>query len=108
MFNKVDSYAEFYVAYNSNYLGYVAMYANDKIGKTAYITLIGVRPCFQNNHIGHALLQTCIEEANIRKMQWIKLEVRDSNANAIRFYEKNGFQYQSRCSEYSFYMCKTL
>lgn len=108
LFNKIDKFAEFIVAYDEEALGYVAMYANDKKGKVAYITLIGVRPQYRGKHVGKRLLMECCKIALSQGMKEIKLEVRNKNEKAMTFYEKNGFKVISSASERSVYMSRAL
>ena len=106
--SKINAAAEFFVAYNENVLGYAAMYANDISTKTAYITLIGVRTEYQNNHVGKSLLMECLNIAKIRGMKKLRLEVLSDNLNAIRFYKKNGFVKEDSATSNSVYMVRNV
>lgn len=108
LFNKIDKFAEFIVAYDEDVLGYAAMYANDNEGSVAYITLIGVRPQYQGEHVGRQLLMRCCEIALSQGMKEVKLEVRNENKKAVAFYQKNGFKIISSASEKSSYMSLVL
>ncbi|MBE5948037.1 MAG: GNAT family N-acetyltransferase [Lachnospiraceae bacterium] len=109
LFSKINKFAEFIVAYyRGELVGFSAMYANDKIDKTAYITLIAVRTEFQGIHIGEALIKKCEEIALKKEMVAIKLEVNKSNTRAISFYRKNGFDKLEDDTQTSFYMLKKL
>ena len=101
---KIDALAEFLVAYNSEILGYAAIYANDIENEIAYITLIAVRPEYQKKNIGSRLMQSCIKIAKQRGMKGIKLEVKNSNKGAISFYERWGFKFLSACTADSSYL----
>jgi ribosomal protein S18 acetylase RimI-like enzyme len=63
-----------------------------------------VREKYQRQHIGGQLINWCKESALKRGMKRIRLEVLDSNEKAIRFYEKEGFIFEKKCSENSRYM----
>ncbi len=53
---------------------------------------IAVRPDRQNQGIGGRLLDFLVAEARHRRADRIRLEVRPSNAAAIRLYEKQGYR----------------
>lgn len=108
LFEKINNYAEFIVAYNLDILGYAAMYANDRDNRTAYISLIAVDKTKQGCGIGSSVLQACIGTAYEKGMHIIKLEVKKDNKKAIKFYERNGFTKLEDCSAESIYMQKVL
>ena len=109
LFSKICNYAIFIEACaNDSPLGYAAMYANDIKSRVAYLTLIAVRPDYQNMGIGSALLAKCVCCAKDYNMKLLRLEVRKRNANAISFYKKNGFVIEKECSDISFYMLRKL
>ena len=89
-------------------LGYAAMYANDLVTKTAYISLICIKPEAQGLHIGSKLIQRCFEIAKLKGMTRIKLEVLNSNFRAIAFYSHHGFQLDSYTNYNTQYMMRTL
>lgn len=109
IFRKIDQNAFFIAAVvNKNYVGYAAIYANDQDEKTAYISMIGVLKDMQRMHIGSKLLEKCIEVSKEQAMEKIRLEVLDENQKGIRFYQKNGFVLEKKCSEKSSYFVKVL
>lgn len=108
LFEKINNYAEFIIAYNLDILGYAAMYANDMDNRTAYISLIAVDKTKQGCGIGSSVLQACIGTAYEKGMHIIKLEVKKDNKKAIKFYERNGFTKLEDCSAESIYMQKVL
>lgn len=109
LFAKIDSSAEFLAAYRQQeVLGYIALYANDLAGKTAYVTLLAVRPEAQNMHIGSALMKAAMELAAERGMERIRLEVSLNNEKAIRIYEKAGFVKEEETGKGSVYMVCSL
>ncbi len=92
IFDKIDKYAEFYVASSEgDVCGYAAMYNNDMDAKTAYITMICVRDIYQGRHIGSELMAACIDSAEKTGMKAVRLEVAKANLKAAAFYEKAGF-----------------
>lgn len=85
----------FIFAYQGNVsIGYCVLYANNSETRNAYISLIAVRPEYQNLHIGKQLIETCLQIAESYGMQTCSLEVRKNNTSAIRFYQRNGFVFQ--------------
>ena len=58
----------------------------------ATITNIAVREDFRGRGIGAMLLKEALDEAGRRDISAVTLEVRKSNAPAIRLYEKFGFE----------------
>ena len=105
---KLYCNAEVFAAVDVSVLGFIAFYANDRKSKISYITQIAVKPKSQNKHIGKELLDLCIEASNVYGMKGIKLEVYKDNSKAIRFYERNGFEFCGEASVESMYMMKRL
>lgn len=70
-------------------LGYIGMYAALEEGE---ITNAAVAPDERRRGIGAMLIQRLLEEAAQRGLTRLVLEVRASNENAIRLYERHGFQ----------------
>ncbi len=78
--------SHFYIAYQDGKLaGYMGLQIFSGEG---YVTNVATLPEFRRQGIAMALLS----EAMKNDMQFISLEVRESNAPAIRLYEKAGFQ----------------
>ncbi|MFO7612210.1 MAG: ribosomal protein S18-alanine N-acetyltransferase [Clostridia bacterium] len=57
----------------------------------SHITNIAVREDFRNMGIGGVIMEHLFEEARRLGVRTMTLEVRESNAAAIRLYEKTGF-----------------
>lgn len=55
------------------------------------ICQIAVHPDIQHSGVGSELLKEVIKDAKAKKVKTLTLEVRESNLNAINFYEKHGF-----------------
>lgn len=108
LFMKWNSAANFIVAYNSDIIGYSVVYANDFKSNTGYLSMIAVKPNFQNMHIGNSLLMNAEMLAMKHGMKYMKLEVTKTNINAIRFYIKNGYREIQENREFSVYMIKDL
>ena len=66
--------------------GYTALYGEASIDNVA------VAEEFRNQGIGHALLQALIDRGEAEQVEAFTLEVRVGNREAIRLYEKFGFQ----------------
>lgn len=93
---------------NDEIIGIAAMYINDNINMNAYITLIGVSSKFQRGGYGSELLQYCIKKAVSVGMKYLRLEVDNDNKNAIRFYYKNGFEFECYSDRNSSYFVKYI
>lgn len=66
----------------------------------AHISTLAVHPDHRRRGVGERLLQTCLEEAAKLGAELVSLEVRISNAVAIRLYEKYGFLEHGRKGKY--------
>lgn len=113
--SDLDLYAEklrrnaiVYVAKDVEVFGLVAFYANDGSTRIAYLTQIAVQPNAQTRKIGKTLLDLCIEVSKSKGMTEIRLEVHNHNCRAIRFYERNGFEFLGQASVDSMYMKRKL
>lgn len=59
------------------------------------LLLLAVDPLWRGRGVGHALLSGCLSTARRRNITSMNLEVRATN-NAIKLYEKIGFEYVHR------------
>lgn len=75
--------------YAGKIAGYIGMYLSMDEGE---ITNVAVEPEARCMGIGNALLSQAKAIASTKGITRIVLEVRVSNANAIRLYERNGFK----------------
>ncbi|CAA9578927.1 Ribosomal-protein-S18p-alanine acetyltransferase [uncultured Synechococcales cyanobacterium] len=66
----------------------------------AHITILAVRPNYQRQGLGQALLQALLATAWQQKLEWATLEVRVSNQPALSLYHKFGFQEVGRRRRY--------
>jgi ribosomal-protein-alanine N-acetyltransferase len=61
---------------------------------------IAVRHSFQNKGFGQMIFDAILCELKRKNISEIRLEVRASNAKAIAFYQKNGFEFQFERKNY--------
>ncbi len=81
--------SHFLVAFSDRVLGYIGV---QEICSEAYITNIAVFNEFRKKGIGRKLLDSAINGAKSRNCEFITLEVRESNKNAIALYESENFE----------------
>lgn len=106
---KLAEHADVIVMENQNeVIGMAAMYVNDLITKTAYISLIGIRKEHQGTGCGTLLLRHCILEAQKAGMEKIRLEVDDSNINARKFYHRHGFVLERASERNSCFLVRAI
>ena len=74
---------------NGQILGAVTFYSNDLAGRTAYISLVGVKENYTNMHIASKLVHQAL--AYIRTTSMIKCGIHTNNVIAKHIYEKIGF-----------------
>lgn len=70
-------------------VGYIGLWV---AGDEAHITAIAVREQFRGQGIGELLMLGAVQETQARHLRRLTLEVRVSNTNAQRLYEKYGFR----------------
>jgi ribosomal protein S18 acetylase RimI-like enzyme len=104
LLGKIHAYGDFVAAYDREPMGYVAMYANDLQSRTAYVSLLAVRPGCQGMGIGEGLMRAGLNLAKSRGMKAAKLEVKKDNHRAIRLYQRLGFVLLSDAAQDSVYM----
>ena len=81
--------SRFLVAVGDEIAGYIGV---QEICGEAYITNVAVFENYRKMGIGRLLLRAACDGAEGRGCEFITLEVRQSNAAAIAFYESEGFQ----------------
>lgn len=82
--------ARFYVIHSGEkLLGYIG--ANNICGEV-YITNVAVNKEFRFQGLGKKLVNHLVKQAEAENALFVTLEVRESNENAIRLYEKCGFK----------------
>lgn len=73
--------------------GYVGMH---RVLDEGYIANVAVDEAFRRQGVATALLRALLEDARMRKLSFVTLEVREGNLAAISFYRKLGFQEAGR------------
>lgn len=82
--------AVYYIAKEENkIIGYAGFW---HVADEGDITNIAVKQEYRRKGIASCLIETIIKEADRRKLLLLTLEVRESNAAAIKLYEKFGFK----------------
>jgi ribosomal-protein-alanine N-acetyltransferase len=66
----------------------------------AHVVSIAVAPDARRKKVGHALLRRLLQLLKDMRVHTVRLEVRQSNTIAQRFYERRGFQYSHMVSGY--------
>lgn len=93
---KIANHAVTFEAWSdSSLVGLVAMYCNDQLERTAYITSVSVLAAWTGKGIAARLLGLSIEHAGACGMTKICLDVANDNLSAIDLYKKKGFIAQS-------------
>lgn len=108
-----NSNARFFVAeYNGDVLGYAGMHT---VCGECYIANIAVHGTYRKKGIASTLLEKLEETAKKENGEFITLEVRKSNENAIRLYSRLGYKevgvrknYYSKPTEDAVLMTKTI
>lgn len=60
--------------------------------RRARLLMLAVHPSFRRRGVGSALIDAFFREAAVRGAETVVLEVRISNKDAIRFYQRHGFR----------------
>ena len=85
-----NSFARFFVALSDGKIaGYIG--SHNILGEV-YITNVAVFPEFRRNGVGNTLVRFLVNEMKAENAEFVTLEVRESNFNAIALYEKSGFE----------------
>ena len=85
-----NNFARFFVAFSGEKIaGYIG--SHNVLGEV-YITNVAVFPEFRRNGVGKALIEFLVDEMKTENAEFVTLEVRESNLNAISLYEKCGFE----------------
>lgn len=85
-----NNFARFFVAFcEGKIAGYIG--SHNILGEV-YITNVAVFPEFRRNGVGNRLVEFFVNQMKSENAEFITLEVRESNSNAISLYEKCGFQ----------------
>ena len=85
-----NKFSRFFVAFSDGKIaGYIG--AHNVLGEV-YITNVAVFPEFRRNGMGKALVEFLVKKMKSENAEFVTLEVRKSNINAISLYEKCGFE----------------
>ncbi len=85
-----NAFARFFVAFsNGKIAGYIG--AHNVLGEV-YITNVAVFKEFRRQGIARKLIENLLETSKNENAQFVTLEVRKSNLNAISLYEKCSFK----------------
>ena len=85
-----NGFARFYVALcDGEIAGYIG--AHNVLGEV-YITNVAVFKAFRRQGVGSLLVEHLISQMKQENADFVTLEVRESNENAIALYSKAGFQ----------------
>lgn len=85
-----NNFARFYVAFSGEKIaGYIG--SHNVLGEV-YITNVAVFSEFRRKGIGKTLVEFLVDEMKKENADFVTLEVRKSNLNAISLYEKCGFE----------------
>lgn len=82
---------------NHELLGFGCLWS---VLEEAHITVLAVRPEYQGQGFGKALVWGLLKKARDRNLEWATLEVRESNHVAIALYESFGFREIGRRPKY--------
>lgn len=85
-----NNFARFFVAFSGDRVaGYIG--SHNVLGEV-YITNVAVFPEFRRNGVGKSLVEFLVDTMKTENAEFVTLEVRESNLNAISLYEKCGFE----------------
>lgn len=102
---KLFQHAENYKMFqNDSEIGFFSFYANDMIGKRAYLALIAIDVQHQRKGNGGRALQFIMNECHTKQMNSLRLEVDKMNENSLCFYKRNGFLIVEEASDVSVIM----
>lgn len=79
--------------------GYLCLW---EIGREIHVTNVAVDPARRRRGLARLLLGTVLEDARVRAVELVFLEVRPTNMDAVRLYESLGFRVIGRRKGYYF------
>jgi ribosomal-protein-alanine N-acetyltransferase len=82
---------------NHELLGFGCLWS---VLEEAHITVLAVRPEYQGQGLGKAIVWGLLKKSRDRQLEWATLEVRDSNYVAIGLYDSFGFKEIGRRANY--------
>lgn len=83
--------------FNNQLIGYLGYW---QILEEAHITAIAVHPDFQKRHAAQQMMCKMLQDCLKRNINWITLEVKESNIKAQNLYHKFGFSVLGRRKNY--------
>ncbi len=89
-----QNFTHYFVAQNEGeIIGYCGIQC---LSGEGYITNVAVLPCFRGKGVASLILAELLEFAQNEKLEFVTLEVRESNTPAINLYSKMGFEPQGK------------
>lgn len=83
---------------DQNVTSLVGFYANDTVGRTAFITYVAVVPELQGKHMAKTLVKQAMTLSALKGMKVIKVSTWAENAGALKVYQSLGFEEVERQS----------
>lgn len=83
-------------------IGLLAAYLNDNENKVAYITNLSVIREYFGLGMASQLIRMCIDYTKLNNFSTMRLEVHETNAPALNFYQKYGFKIVGRNGDFAF------
>lgn len=91
-------YSRFFVHTEGNEVtGYIGLYA---VAGEGSVTNVAIHPLHRKKGIGCALVQNAVKIGEKESLEYITLEVRESNTPARKLYEKCGFQVMGKRKDF--------
>ena len=72
-------------------VGFIAYYRNNEVTKVAFVSMFAVKPGERCCGVGSALISAMEEDCQRLGFKIIRLEVAETNNNAIEFYQRKGY-----------------
>jgi ribosomal protein S18 acetylase RimI-like enzyme len=88
----VNSATRFEAWAGNELVGLVAVYCNDEMRRTAYITNVSVVHEWSRKGVAMYLMTRCIEHVRNMRFKRMELEVSNANHKALSLYRKCGFK----------------
>ena len=93
--NKIHDMATIVSKRNDGHLVALLAFYKNTLNNEGYITYFAVDKYFSDKGIGKELLQECIYDCKLNKINLLRLEVSLDNKKAISLYDKFGFKFES-------------
>lgn len=105
--DKFSQKANVLVAKNEDEVkGLCVFYNNDSENFTAYLSIIVVAADSQGTGLGGVMFQKMLECCRKAGMKKLRLEVDNTNFNALNFYKKRGFVLEKQNEQTSYLICE--